>query len=452
MMQMLMIILMRFINRTRTDPRFPEIGLGVRLRTEKVSKFSSPRDIPERTRLYKLFWEIPSSELPHHLQDKYIKFAFLNGMLEEEIYVQQPKDFEFLIWLEAGPRYWCNRIDTYLTKKGFIKSCNEAIFYILSLEELHYGSLKNISHRSIMIGCLLYICLFCPDIMFPVSLFSRFMEEPTNLHLIVANQILKYLKDTLNYVLHFSQKFDIVLTGYFDNDKGRNVDDSKNTTSYVFHLEMGFSHGTHINKMCDNNSKQVAGFMGYFYLRMFWRVWLGGSDMEIVKSYLIKYNSLNSYTIERFIDLGGDSSCRALGPWVYKGKGRSMLWDLAHVVMFSPLSPPLRVVMCLGFEGLESWDFAGLCGWSVQRQGLCLFVEVKGASFFGASVLFSRLSFDRGFNFLRAFVGMISLFFFFCKFLMICVARLLCVYRGFFLFTAAKGFLCSIFAYCTRVM
>lgn len=63
-----------------------------------------------------------------------IKFAFLNGMLEEEIYVQQPKDFEFLIWLEAGPRYWCNRIDTYLTKKGFIKSCNEAIFYILSLE------------------------------------------------------------------------------------------------------------------------------------------------------------------------------------------------------------------------------------------------------------------------------------------------------------------------------
>ncbi|WRX09206.1 hypothetical protein QQP08_001693 [Theobroma cacao] len=49
-----------------------------------------------------------------------------------------------------------------------------------------------------------------------------------------------------------------------------------------------------------------------------------------------------------------------------------MLWDLAHVVMFFPLSPPLRVVMCLGFEGLESWDFAGLCGWSVQRQGLCL--------------------------------------------------------------------------------
>ncbi|EOY32397.1 Uncharacterized protein TCM_040294 [Theobroma cacao] len=37
----------------------------------EVSKFSSPRDIPGGTRLYKLLGEIPSSGLPHHLQGKY---------------------------------------------------------------------------------------------------------------------------------------------------------------------------------------------------------------------------------------------------------------------------------------------------------------------------------------------------------------------------------------------
>lgn len=72
-----------------------------------------------------------------------VKSAFLNGFLEEEIYVEQPEGFlvkghedkvyllkKALYGLKQAPRAWYNRIDEYLSKLGFVKSLSESTLYI----------------------------------------------------------------------------------------------------------------------------------------------------------------------------------------------------------------------------------------------------------------------------------------------------------------------------------
>ncbi|EOY20677.1 Cysteine-rich RLK (RECEPTOR-like protein kinase) 8, putative [Theobroma cacao] len=75
-----------------------------------------------------------------------IKYAFFNGILEEEIYIDQPKGFELLsgenkvyklhkalCGLKQAPRRWYSRINDHFIHRGFVKSQNEATLYTLEL-------------------------------------------------------------------------------------------------------------------------------------------------------------------------------------------------------------------------------------------------------------------------------------------------------------------------------
>ena len=72
-----------------------------------------------------------------------MKSAFLNGHLQEEIYVGQPEDFKVkgheekvylfkkaLYGLKQAPRAWYSRIDEHLQKLGFVKSSSKATLYV----------------------------------------------------------------------------------------------------------------------------------------------------------------------------------------------------------------------------------------------------------------------------------------------------------------------------------
>lgn len=50
-----------------------------------------------------------------------------------------------------------------------------------------------------IMGSLMYLTTTRPDMMFIVSLISRYMSKPTELHLQVAKRALRYLKGTINY-------------------------------------------------------------------------------------------------------------------------------------------------------------------------------------------------------------------------------------------------------------
>jgi Reverse transcriptase (RNA-dependent DNA polymerase) len=101
-----------------------------------------------------------------------VKSAFLNGVLEEEVYVEQPEGFivkeaekkvyrlkKTLYGLKQVPRVWNTQIDGYLEIKRFIKYQFEHALYM-----------KKSKHG------VLIICLYVDDLLFIRSNPNMFRE------------------------------------------------------------------------------------------------------------------------------------------------------------------------------------------------------------------------------------------------------------------------------------
>ena len=269
-----------------------------------------------------------------------VKSAFLNGVLEEEVYIQQPLGYvvkkneekvlklkKALYGLKQAPRAWYSRIDKYFQENGFTKCPYEHALYIkikgedvlivcLYVDDLIFtGSnqkmfqefkkamtkefemtdiglmayylgievkqkedgifisqeryakeilkkfkmenckpistpiecgvklSKNDEGESVdptlfksLVGSLRYLTCTRPDILYAVGLVSRYMESPTTTHFKAAKRILRYLKGTIDFGLHYSVSNDYKLVGYSDSDWAGDVDDRKSTTGFVFFM------------------------------------------------------------------------------------------------------------------------------------------------------------------------------------------------------------------------
>jgi hypothetical protein len=77
-----------------------------------------------------------------------VKTAFLNGLIEEEVYIEKPLGFEVhgrdshvcrlkkaLYELKQSPRAWYSRIDAYLKQLGFEKSEADPNLYFIMVGE-----------------------------------------------------------------------------------------------------------------------------------------------------------------------------------------------------------------------------------------------------------------------------------------------------------------------------
>jgi hypothetical protein len=271
-----------------------------------------------------------------------VKSAFLNGYLEEEVYVQQPPGYEVrgqedkvyrlkkaLYGLKQAPRAWYSRIDSYMIKNEFIRSTSEPTLYTkvneqgqilivcLYVDDLIYtGNLsidmfksamkkefemtdlglmnyflgievtqndkgificqskyaRDVLKRFRMINCspvstpvavgtklsreqnemdfdstifrklvgsLMYLTATRPDIMYGVSLISRFMDTPKNSHWQAGKRLLRYIAGTMNHGILYSTSNNLQLVGYTDSDFAGSIDDRKSTSGYAFHLGTG---------------------------------------------------------------------------------------------------------------------------------------------------------------------------------------------------------------------
>ncbi|KAG7640275.1 Zinc finger CCHC-type superfamily [Arabidopsis suecica] len=281
-----------------------------------------------------------------------VKSAFLNGDLEEEVYIEQPPGFieekeegkvlklhKALYGLKQAPRAWYGRIDGYFIKNGFERSINDAAFYVkktskeilvvslyvddiivtgsnvkeierfkeemknefemTDLGELSYflgmevnqddegiflsqenyakkllkkfgmqecksvstpltphgkteevlsEKLEDVTMYRSMIGGMLYLCASRPDIMYASSYLSRYMTSPLKQHLQEAKRVLRYVKGTLTYGIHFKRVEKPELVGFSDSDWAGSVEDKKSTSGYVFTIGSG--------AFCWNSSKQ----------------------------------------------------------------------------------------------------------------------------------------------------------------------------------------------------
>ena len=92
-----------------------------------------------------------------------VKSAFLNGFLEEEIYVEQPLGYieaenegkvyklkKALYGLKQAPRAWNTRIDRYFQDNGFEKCPYEHAIYVKKGAD----------------GSILFVCLYIDDLIF----------------------------------------------------------------------------------------------------------------------------------------------------------------------------------------------------------------------------------------------------------------------------------------------
>ena len=272
-----------------------------------------------------------------------VKSAFLNGHLEEEIFIEQPDGFavrgkedkvyllkKALYGLKQAPRAWYSRIDNHLLKIGFQRSLSESTLYVkifnddliaislyvddllvtgsnaglvqqfkdqmmqvfemTDLGEMSYflgmeiqqqekgifvgqfkyakevlkkfnmENCKPVStplmqneklskndgaakvneglYRS-LIGCLMYLTATRPDILYAVSLLSRFMHCASEVHFRTAKRVLRYIKGTADFGVWFGRLDKLNLHGFCDSDWGGSCD-MRSTSGYFFSLGSGF--------------------------------------------------------------------------------------------------------------------------------------------------------------------------------------------------------------------
>ncbi|CAL5371264.1 unnamed protein product [Camellia sinensis] len=196
-----------------------------------------------------------------------------------------------LYGLKQAPRAWFSRIEAHFISEGFEKCYSEHTLFIktnkggkiliVSLyvddliftgnDELMFAEFKNSMLREFdmtdlgrmrfflgcklfkdengigvdetlfkqMVGCLMYLTAMRPDLMFAVSLISRYMAKPTELHLLAAKRILRYLKGTTGLGVFYKNGWCEDLVGYADSDYTRDLEDRKSTSGYVFMLGSG---------------------------------------------------------------------------------------------------------------------------------------------------------------------------------------------------------------------
>lgn len=90
-----------------------------------------------------------------------------------------------------------------------------------------------------IVGSLMYLTATRPDIMYAVSLISRYMENPTEVHLLAAKRIFRYLKGTADLGILYKKGANSSLIGFSDSDYAGDLDDRKSTSGFVFMMGSG---------------------------------------------------------------------------------------------------------------------------------------------------------------------------------------------------------------------
>ena len=87
-----------------------------------------------------------------------------------------------------------------------------------------------------LIGSLMYRVNTRPDICFVVNTLSQYMCEPRQTHWVATKHVLRYLRGTIRYELHYTVDSDMQLIGYTDSDWAGSIEDRKSTSRCCFSL------------------------------------------------------------------------------------------------------------------------------------------------------------------------------------------------------------------------
>ena len=91
-----------------------------------------------------------------------------------------------------------------------------------------------------VVGSLMYLAVGTrPDICFALNNASRYMENPSNQNIKALKRILRYVKGTIYYGIHFKSNLNNNFSLFNDADFAGDPDTRKSTSGYVFMMSSG---------------------------------------------------------------------------------------------------------------------------------------------------------------------------------------------------------------------
>nr|GFB20766.1 zinc finger, CCHC-type [Tanacetum cinerariifolium] len=162
-----------------------------------------------------------------------VKTSFLNGDLDEKIYMKQPEGF-----MMPG-----HKSKEFLSSKFNMKDLEEAEV-ILAIR------IKRGNNDPTM----------KPDIAFAVRKLSRYTSNPSALHWQALGQVFQYLKGTMDYGLTYIG-YPFVIEGYSDANWINNMEDHSSTSGWVFLLGGGAISWASTKQTCITSSTIESEFM-----------------------------------------------------------------------------------------------------------------------------------------------------------------------------------------------
>ncbi|KAL0458696.1 UNVERIFIED_CONTAM: Retrovirus-related Pol polyprotein from transposon TNT 1-94 [Sesamum latifolium] len=223
-----------------------------------------------------------------------VKTAFLNGYLEDEVYMTQPEGFvdprspkkvcklqKSIYGLKLASRSWNLHFDDAIKEFDFLRNPEEACVYkklsgsnivllVLHVDDIliignniptlefvkvwlgKCFSMKDLGEAQYIlkrmskipyasaIGSIMY-AMVCtrPDVSCALSMMSRFQSCPGNDHWTAVKNILKYLNRTKDYFLTYGGDYELCVKGYTDASFQTYKDDYRFQSDYVIILNGG---------------------------------------------------------------------------------------------------------------------------------------------------------------------------------------------------------------------
>ena len=122
---------------------------------------------------------------------------------------------------QHGIKFHQSKYASYFLTKFSMKACKPRKTPFLSgvkLEEGGYSPMVNNTLYRQLIGCLFYLTHTQPDLYYVVSMASRYMDQPHEIHWRAAKRILNFVQGIRTHGILYKEKYDLDLIGFTDSD------------------------------------------------------------------------------------------------------------------------------------------------------------------------------------------------------------------------------------------